>query len=141
MNKKIESPISSTANNAFQNIVYHFTQPSLKFLSGTTEGIPNWLFVNDLLSRMTTTKQCTTKRGIETGLNPGEVDASLSALAESWKLGRKVVTRLINEMEACGIVSRESSNVTTILALTCVIGWISDGTFIQNPHSNFRRKK
>ena len=87
------------------------------FLYGTTNGVCNLTYFLSLLSGMAVTEVSKTKRGLGYVLHPGQVDGSMLSLAKEWNIGRKSVSRLLEDFSQRG----------------CVKSWMMDGRLTENP--------
>lgn len=111
----------------FRAVTLQLTPAALLFLNGITKGIPHLTIYNDLLLSMATVEGTLNKRGIDVQLKPKEVEASANGLGDKWNLGRKVMTRLLKEMEELGLLkptSNTPSKLTSISTMTAVIDWL-----------------
>ncbi|WP_270436447.1 hypothetical protein [Candidatus Bacteroides intestinigallinarum] len=84
---------------------------------------------------MATTDSNFKKRGVDVSLKPLEVEASANGLGDKWNLGRKVMTRLLGEMEELGLLKPVKSTpqkLTSIATMSAVTDWLP----IDNTNSN-----
>lgn len=72
------------------------------FLHGTTNGVCNLTYFLSLLSGMSVTEVSKTKRGLGYALHLGQVDGSMLSLAKEWNIGRKSVSRLLEDFRSEG---------------------------------------
>ena len=103
------------------------------FLHGTTNGVCNLTYFLSLLSGMAVTEASKTKRGLGYALHPGQVDGSMLSLAKEWNIGRKSVSRLLEDFSQRGLIRVVSNPVTSIIDMVCVKSWMTDGRLIENP--------
>lgn len=74
------------------------------FLHGSTDGICNLTYLLSLLSKMTVSEVQSTKRGLGYAVHPGQVDSSMLVLAKEWGIGRKAVSRLLEDFSERGLI-------------------------------------
>ena len=103
------------------------------FLHGTTNGVCNLTYFLSLLSGMAVTELSKTKRGLDYVLHPGQVDGSMLSLAKEWNIGRKSVSRLLEDFSQRGLIRVVSNPITTIIDMVCVKSWMMDGRLTENP--------
>ena len=103
------------------------------FLHGTTNGVCNLTYFLSLLSGMAVTEVSKTKRGLGYVLQPGQVDGSMLSLAKEWNIGRKSVSRLLEDFSQRGLIRVVSNPITTIMDMVCVKSWMMDGRLTENP--------
>lgn len=103
------------------------------FLHGTTDGVSNSAYFLSLISKMQTTDKECNKRCQSYTLHAGQLDASMLSLSKEWSIGRKAVSRLMDDFQERGIISVDSNSTTSIVNMVCVKSWINDGKSIQNP--------
>ena len=103
------------------------------FLYGTTCGTCNLFYFFSLLSRMATEDTPCNKRGMEYTVHPGQADGSMLSLAKEWNIGRKAVSRLLEDFSERGLIRIVSNPVTSIIDMVCVKSWMKDGRVIENP--------
>lgn len=72
-------------------------------------------------------------KGFETVLQPGQVAVSEVELAGVWRCTRKTVGRVLDRMNALGLVSSETNNRTSVHTLRCLSGWITGEGMVRNP--------
>ena len=85
------------------------------FLHGSTDGICNLTYLLSLLSKMTVLEVQSTKRGLGYAVHPGQVDSSMLVLAKEWGIGRKAVSRLLEDFSERGLIRVDSNPVTSII--------------------------
>ena len=103
------------------------------FLHGSTDGVCNLTFFLSLLSKMTVSEEQNTKRGLSYALHPGQVDSSMLILAKEWGIGRKAVSRLLEDFSERGLIRVDSNPMTTIIDMVCVRSWMIAGRLTENP--------
>ena len=103
------------------------------FLHGTTNGVCNLTYFLSLLSGMSVTEVSKTKRGLGYALHLGQVDGSMLSLAKEWNIGRKSVSRLLEDFSQRGLIRVDSNPITTIIDMVCVKSWMMDGRLTENP--------
>jgi len=103
------------------------------FLHGSTDGVCNLTFFLSLLSKMTVSEVQNTKRGLSYAIHPGQVDGSMLVLAKEWGIGRKAVSRLLEDFSERGLIRVDSNPMTTIIDMVCVRSWMIAGRLTENP--------
>ena len=103
------------------------------FLHGSTDGVCNLTYLLSLLSKMAVSEVRNTKRGLGYAVHPGQVDSSMLALAKEWGIGRKAVSRLLEDFSERGLIRVDSNPVTSIIDMVCVKSWMIAGRLIENP--------
>lgn len=103
------------------------------FLHGTTDGVCNITYLLFLLSKMAVTEVQNAKRGLSYALHPGQADCSMLVLAKEWGIGRKAVSRLLEDFSERGLIRVDSNPVTSIIDMVCVKSWMIAGRLIENP--------
>lgn len=103
------------------------------FLHGTTGGVCNLTYFLSLLSRMSVTEAQNTKRGLSYTVKPGQTDGSMLALSGEWGIGRKAVSRLLEDFSRRGLIRVVSNPMTSIIDMLCVKAWMANGRLIDNP--------
>ena len=96
-------------------------------------GVCNLTFFISLLSKMTVSEVVNTKRGLSYALHPGQADSSMLVLAKEWGIGRKAVSRLLEDFSERGLIRVDSNPVTSIIDMVCVKSWMIAGRLIENP--------
>ncbi len=107
----------------FSAISLYLTPKSLWWLNGITHGIPHMTIYRDLLFSMATSEMSIDKHGNDVPLKPLEVDASANGLAKRWNIGRKVMERLLKEMEELKLIQLSRSKLTSIATMTAVLDY------------------
>ena len=103
------------------------------FLYSTTCGTCNLFYFFSLLSGMATEDTTCNKRGMAYTIHPGQADGSMLSLAKEWNIGRKAVSRLLEDFYKRGLIRVASNPVTSIIDVVCVKSWMKDGRVIENP--------
>ena len=103
------------------------------FLYGTTCGTCNLFYFFSLLSEMATEDTACKKRGMAYTIRPGQADGSMLSLAKEWNIGRKAVSRLLEDFCKRGLIRVASNPVTSIIDVVCVKSWMKDGRITENP--------
>ncbi len=103
------------------------------FLYGTTCGTCNLFYFFSLLSGMATEDTACNKRGMAYTIRPGQTDGSMLSLAREWNIGRKAVSRLLEDFCKRGLIRVASNPVTSIIDMVCVKSWMKDGRVTENP--------
>lgn len=103
------------------------------FLHGSTDGVCNLTYFLSLLSKMSVSEVRNAKRGLSYTIHPGQADGSMLALAKEWGIGRKAVSRLLEDFSERGLIRVVSNPVTSIIDMVCVKSWITAGRLIENP--------
>ena len=103
------------------------------FLHGSTDAICNLTYLLSLLSKMTVSEVQSTKRGLGYAVHPGQVDGSMLVLAKEWGIGRKAVSRLLEDFSERGLIRVDSNPVTSIIDMVCVKSWMIAGKLIESP--------
>lgn len=73
------------------------------------------------------------KRGLGYAVHPGQADGSMLVLAKEWGIGRKAVSRLLEDFSERGLIRVDSNPVTSIIDMVCVKSWMIAGRLIENP--------
>ena len=103
------------------------------FLHGSTDGICNLTYLLSLLSKITVSEVQNTKRGLGYAVHPGQADGSMLVLAKEWGIGRKAVSRLLEDFSERGLIHVDSNPVTSIIDMVCVRSWMIAGRITENP--------
>ncbi len=125
--------IKEVSTPQFTAISLLLTPKALMWLNGITQGIPHLTIFNHLLFSMAVTNDATKKHGRDVPLKPLEVDASANGLGNRWGLGRKVMERLLKEMEQLGLLSLERSRLASIATMTSVLDYDAVAPTSTNP--------
>ena len=97
------------------------------------DGICNLTYLLSLLSKMTVSEVQNTKRGLGYAVRPGQADGSMLVLAKEWGIGRKAVSRLLEDFSERGLIRVDSNPATSIIDMVCVKSWMIAGRLIENP--------
>lgn len=92
----------------------------LTYLGSSTQVCNRLHAFIDLLQNAVKEPAEISKRGISIHLAPGQLEASIVELSIKWKWHRKTVASFLDELESHGYIKRMSSNVSTIIELTCL---------------------
>ena len=112
------------------------------FLHGSTYGICNLTYLLSLLSKMAVSEVMNTKRGLGYAVHPGQADGSMLVLAKEWGIGRKAVSRLLEDFSERGLIRVDSNPVTSIIDMVCVKSWMIAGQKLETlRRSSARRRK
>ncbi len=103
------------------------------FLYGTTCGTCNLFYFFSLLSGMATDDTTCNKRGMVYIIHSGQTDGSMLSLAKEWNIGRKAVSRLLEDFSKRGLIRIASNPVTSVIDMVCVKSWMKDGRVTENP--------
>ena len=103
------------------------------FLHGSTDGVCNLTYLLSLLSKMTVSEVMNTKRGLGYAIHSGQADGSMLVLAREWGIGRKAVSRLLEDFSERGLIRVDSNPVTSIIDMMCVKSWMIAGRLVENP--------
>lgn len=124
----------------YDELVIHLSGPAGEWFARTTRTddgyiVSNRTLFNDLLSRMSL--HPTTSSGFRRSqsLNAGQAQYSELQLQSEWGIGRKVIRRLLEEMEAAGLIELHKSTVASIVTFPCIHSWTVKGRHIDNPFS------
>jgi hypothetical protein len=88
------------------------------------EVICNFTLLYDLLCRMRTKPGADESFRRPITLSSGKFQFSEEGLADDWKLGRKRVRRIIQEMSELRLISTSSSRTASSGSIDCVASWI-----------------
>ena len=124
----------------YNEIVIHLSGRASEWLAGTTNTSDGFIVGNrtlfcDLLSRMQLYP--TTDNGFRRPLplNAGQAQYSELQLQAEWGIGRKVIRRLLNELEQVGLIKVEKSTIASTLSFPCVRSWRLNEKVIANPYN------
>jgi hypothetical protein len=127
------------ALTGYDEIVITLSDSAGRWLAGTTRTSDSYIVGNrtlfcDLLSRMQLMP--TTVDGFRRPqfLNAGQAQYSELQLQEEWGIGRKVIRRLLNEMESVGLIEVEKSTVASTVTFPCINGWSINYIWYENPY-------
>ena len=124
----------------YDEIVIRLSGRAGEWLAGTTNTSDGFIVGNrtlfcDLLSRMQLYP--TTDNGFRRPLplNAGQAQYSELQLQAEWGIGRKVIRRLLNELEQVGLIKVEKSTIASTLSFPCVRSWRLNDKVIANPYN------
>jgi hypothetical protein len=125
----------------YDELVIHLSGRAGEWLAGTTNTNDGYIVGNrtlfcDLLSRMQLTPTIGNGFRRPLPLNAGQAQYSELQLQAEWGIGRKVIRRILDEMEQVGLVKVEKSTVASTLTFPCVRSWRLNNTLIDNPYSS-----
>lgn len=136
-NERSTLPISGE----FRSICFCFTAEALEWLSGTTNDdnqtpVANRNLFYDLLRRVRFTAGRDNAFRRPQWVQAGAFQFSEIGLAAEWNMGRKRIHNLLLTMERVGLIAVHSSRIASVVAMTCVTGWIDTaGNFVRNSYS------
>lgn len=121
----------------YDEIVIALSGRAGQWLSGTTSTSDGYIVGNrtlfcDLLSRMQLLPATGEGFRRPQTLNAGQAQYSELLLQEQWGIGRKVIRRLLEEMEAVGLVEVEKSTVASTVTFPCIKAWSVNGIQYDN---------
>lgn len=110
-----------------------------QWLAGTTRTNDGYIVGNrtlfcDLLSRMQLLPATGEGFRRPQTLNAGQAQYSELLLQEQWGIGRKVIRRLLDEMESAGLIEVEKSTVASTVTFPCIKAWSVNGIQYDNPY-------
>lgn len=123
----------------YDELVVYLSGRAGEWLSGTARTNDGYIvshrtLMHDLLSRMQLTAETSTGFRRPLYLREGQAQYSEFQLQAEWNIGRKVIRRLMDEMQSVGLISMEKSTVASILTFPFIKGWSIEGRgFIMNP--------
>lgn len=124
----------------YDELVIHLSGRAGEWLAGTTNTSDGFIVGNrtlfcDLLSRMQLYP--TTDNGFRRPLplNAGQAQYSELQLQSEWGIGRKVIRRLLYELEQVGLIKMEKSTIASTLSFPCVRSWRLNDKVIANPYN------
>ena len=123
----------------YDELVIHLSGAAGEWLAGTTNTIDGYVVGNrtlfcDLLSRMEIAPVMGTGFRRPQFLNAGQAQYSELQLQSEWGIGRKVIRRLLGEMERAGLIKVEKSTVASTLTFPCIRSWRLNDIVIVNPY-------
>lgn len=123
----------------YDDIVICLSGRAGQWLAGTTNTNDGYIVGNrtlfcDLLSRMQLLPATGAGFRRPQTLNAGQAQYSELQLQEQWGIGRKVIRRLLEEMEVVGLIEVEKSTVASIVTFPCVKTWSVNGILYDNPY-------
>ena len=124
----------------YDEIVIHLSASAGEWLAGTTRAndgsyISHSTLLWDLVSRMSLTASVSEGFRHTLHLSPGMAQYSELQLQAEWGMGRKVIRRLLAQMEKVGLIYVHRSTVASTIAFSFIKGWRISGKeeFIENP--------
>lgn len=123
----------------YDEIVVHLSGRAGEWLAGTTKTNDGYIvshrtLLHDLLSRMKLSAVISEGFRRPLQLREGQAQYSECLLQSQWNIGRKVIRRLLNEMEHLGLVRMEKSTVASTLVFPFIKGWsLAIQGFVNNP--------
>lgn len=123
----------------YDELVIHLYSAAGEWLAGTTNTIDGYVVGNrtlfcDLLSRMEMAPVIGTGFRRPQSLNAGQAQYSELQLQSEWGIGRKVVRRLLDEMEKAGLIKVKKSTIASTITFPCVRSWRLNDIVIVNPY-------
>lgn len=123
----------------YDHLVVTLSGRAGEWLAGTARTNDRYIvshrtLMNDLLSRMHLTADTSTGFRRALSLNAGQAQYSELQLQAEWSIGRKVIRRLIDEMESVGLVEVQKSTVASTVTFPFVRSWTVNGMLIDNPY-------
>ena len=104
----------------YNEVNLRLSADAVVFLSGITGGVSHMSVFAYLVANMAVESATFIKRGIEITLNTSEVEASANSLAEVFGLGRKPMTRILDNFSKFGILDLRTSKLASIARLVSV---------------------
>ena len=124
----------------YDEIVIHLSASAGKWLARATRAndgsyISHSTLLWDLVSRMSLTASSSKGFRHTLHLSPGMAQYSELQLQTEWGMGRKVIRRLLAQMENVGLIYVHRSTVASTIAFSFIKGWRISGKeeFIENP--------
>ncbi len=127
----------------YDELVIHQSGAAGEWLAGTTNTTDGYVVGNrtlfcDLLSRMEMAPVVSTGFRRPQSLNAGQAQYSELQLQAEWRIGRKVIRRLLYEMEQVGLIQMEKSTVASSLTFPCIRSWrLNDIVIVNSYHYLF----
>ena len=123
----------------YDELVIHLSGAAGEWLAGTTKTTDGYVVCNrtlycDLLSRMEMAPVIGSGFRRPQSLNAGQAQYSELQLQSEWGIGRKVIRRILNEMEKVGLIKVEKSTVASTLTYPCIKSWRLNDIVIVNPY-------
>lgn len=137
---KIKEHYQFRTLTGYDELIIHLSGAAGEWLSGTTNTTDGYIVGNrtlfcDLLSRMEMAPVVGTGFRRPQSLNAGQAQYSELQLQAEWGIGRKVIRRLLDEMEAVGLAKVEKSTVASTVSFPCIKGWtIAGHGYKANPY-------
>lgn len=123
----------------YDELVIHLSGAAGEWLAETTKTTDGYIVGNrtlycDLLSRMEMAPVMGTGFRRPQSLNAGQAQYSELQLQTEWRIGRKVIRRLLDEMEQVDLIKVEKSTVASTLTFPCIKSWRLHDIVINNPY-------
>lgn len=123
----------------YDELVIHLSGAAGEWLAKTTRTTDGYVVGNrtlfcDLLSRMEMTPVVGAGFRRPQSLNAGQTQYSELQLQSEWGIGRKVIRRLLDEMEQVDLIKVEKSTVASTLTFPCIRSWRLNDIVIVNPY-------
>ena len=123
----------------YDELVINLSGAAGEWLSGTTNTNDGYVVGNrtlfcDLLSRMKMAPFLGTGFRRPQFLNAGQAQYSELQLQADWGIGRKVIRRLLEEMQQVGLIKVEKSTVASTLTFPCIRSWRQNDIVTINPY-------
>jgi len=123
----------------YDHLVVTLSGRAGEWLAGTTRTNDGYIvshrtLMHDLLSRMQLTAVTSTGFRRSLSLNAGQAQYSELQLQAEWSIGRKVIRRLIDEMENVGLIEVQKSTVASTVTFPCIKSWTINGIVIDNSY-------
>lgn len=123
----------------YDEVVIHLSGAAGEWLAGTTNTTDGYVVGNrtlfcDLLSRMEMAPVVGTGFRRPQSLNAGQAQYSELQLQAEWRIGRKVIRRLLDEMEQVDLIKVEKSTIASTLTFPCIKSWRLHDIVIINPY-------
>lgn len=109
------------------------TPEQLNYLSVDKYGKNRMQFFVNLLRNAALYPYTSTVAGYNETIQIGQVEKSLVQLSEEWSCDRKIVAKVLDEMQQLGMVSTQKDHLTSVHSIHVVSCWIADGVRIWNP--------
>ena len=123
----------------YDQLVIYLPGRAGQWLAGTTRTSDGYIVGNrtlfhDLLSRMQLSPITSNGFRRSIPLREGQAQYSELQLQDEWNIGRKVIRRLLDEMQDVGLVTMDKSTVASTVSFPFIKGWRMTGQgFIANP--------
>lgn len=123
----------------YDELVIHLSGAAGEWLARTTKTTDGYVVGNrtlfcDLLSRIELAPVVGTGFRRPQSLNAGQAQYSELQLQSEWGIGRKVIRRLLEEMEHVGLIKAEKSTVASTLTFPCIRSWRLNDLVVVNPY-------
>ncbi len=128
-----------------ERLLISLSVDALCWLDGTTrtndgKSVQNRTLLFDLVSRMQLVDKVSSGFRRPQELNAGQAQYSEILLQAEWNIGRKVIRRLLDEMEGLGLIELSKSTVASTMTFPFIVGWsIADSGLVGNPYCRSMR--